>query len=294
MTRRMYWGIVILMILLIGASVFMLTRTTDTDEPEKEYVYREPSKPGQQSDKKLSETGKFTEWLENERDSSDETQETDYEWQKLSGPELLELVSNMSQSEVDAMSSTEREALQQASQEAFDALSPAQQDLVTQTSRAAYWKSIGLDPPPPGYTYGQNQDGYYLVKYGEPHFRVTWDNYQYGNDYLLSDTEWEEYKALRVIKEKKLGNRQHEAPPEIVALAKEWHDQLREKTWGPIPGLSSSTHWKGNVTQADFERDDQLAIEKFNSLIPPPRSGVIDYTVVDRLLIELKSELERR
>ncbi len=230
-----------------------------------------------------------------QRHVSDETQETVYEWQKLSGPELLELASKMQQDKFDALSAAEQAALERAVQAAFDALSSAQQEALIHTVEAPYWEERGLAPPPPGWKYIQDQDGYHLVKYGEPHIRINWDNYEYDNDHLLSDTEWEEYKALRVIKDGLPGPRQPQATPEIVALAKEWHEKLREKTWGPVPGLNASTRWRGKIpTQAEIERVDKITRDTYLSLIPPPRSGVIDYDVVDRLLIELKSELERR
>ena len=41
MKSRMYWGVVTLIVLLIGVSVFLLTRTTDT-ETEVVYIDREP------------------------------------------------------------------------------------------------------------------------------------------------------------------------------------------------------------------------------------------------------------
>ncbi len=176
----------------------------------------------------------------------------------------------------------------------FEALPPAEQEAYKKKALKAFWAARGLDPPPPGYTYKQNQDGYHLVKYGDPLFRVTWDNFSYDNNHQLSDTEWEEYKALDVIAMGLPGTRQAEATPEIVGLAKEWHAALREKTWGPTPGLSVSTSWKGRATQEDFKRIDQMTLEKYYSLLPPPRPGTIDYIVVDRLLIELKAELERR
>ena len=63
MKSRLYWGLAILIVLLVGVSVVMLTRTTDT---EKITVYTDvdPSKPGHPSTKKLAETDKFTEWFE--------------------------------------------------------------------------------------------------------------------------------------------------------------------------------------------------------------------------------------
>ncbi len=156
-----------------------------------------------------------------------------------------------------------------------------------------YWKGRGLDPPPPGYTYRQNQDGYHLVKQGEPLFRVTWDNFGYHNYHQLSDTEWEEYKALEVIAVFGLpGPRQREATPEVVALAKERFNKLKEKTWGPHPGVSVSASggvWNNLSTEEGYKRMNRLAMEKLDSLTPPSRSGDIDYAVVDRLLMEFKS-----
>ena len=43
MNRRIYWGLAILMVLLVGVSVVLLTRTTDT-EPKRVYRDRDPSK----------------------------------------------------------------------------------------------------------------------------------------------------------------------------------------------------------------------------------------------------------
>ena len=64
MNRPIYSGIAILILLVIGASVFIFMRDTDT---ESIVVYKgdvAPSKPRRPSAKKLSETGKFTKWFE--------------------------------------------------------------------------------------------------------------------------------------------------------------------------------------------------------------------------------------
>ena len=198
-------------------------------------------------------------------------------------------------SETNAELTLLREKLAKMTRAEFEALPPVEQEALKQAARAAFWADRGLAPPPPGYTYLQNQDGYHLVKHGEPLFQVTWDNYGYHNDYQLSDTEWEEYKALDVIANMGLpGPRQPQATPEVVALAKEWYEQLKEKTWGPRPDLSVSSSFRGVDTQAGQDRMNQLVLEKLNSLTPPPRDSTIDYVVVDRLLAELKAELQRR
>lgn len=303
--RKRNWGIVALILFVIAAGGFIYWQVSSV-QPFKEeakaaesmlekWLAEREATPRKKQQAAPVEGNGAAPQKQSVDEMHPQTQGTAYEWQKLSGPELLEMAAKMRQVDVDALSPAEQAALEQAIQVAFDALPPAEQEAVKQAARAALWASRGLPPPPPGYTYGQNQDGYYLVKYGEPHFRVTWDNYQYGNDYLLSDTEYEEYKALDVIANFGLpGSRQPQATPEVVALAKDWYDALREKTWGPVPGLTAPTIWNRKATQADFDRINQLAFEKLSSLTPPPRSGVIDYDVVDRLLAELKAELERR
>lgn len=303
MKRKLYWAGAVLSILLIGAFVFLIVREQATLQKMREeaiaaqsmldkWLAERESTPRNKQQAASVEGNAAAE----QKQSADETQAAAYEWQKLSGLKLLEMAAKMRQVDVDAMSPAEQAALEDAIQVAYDALSPAQQEAVKQAAEAPYWASKGLTPPPPGYTYGQDQDGYYLVKYGEPHIRINWDHYEYGNDHLLSDTEYEEYKALRVIKESKIGPALlSQTTPEVIALAKEWYDALREKTWGPVPRLNSTVRWRGKmVTQAEQDRVDQIVRDTYHSLIPLPRSGVIDYNVVDRLLAELKTELERR
>ncbi len=179
----------------------------------------------------------------------------------------------------------------------FEALPLEEQEALKHAAEAVYWKGRGLEPPPPGYTYRQNQDGYHLVKRGEPLFRVTWDNFGYHNDHQLSDAEWEEYKALEIIVMGYFNTetRRAQATPEVVALAKERYEKLREKTWGPMPSVSVSASgglWNNLSTQEGYERINRLAMEKLDSLLPPPRSARIANAVVDRLIIELKAELE--
>lgn len=62
MTRRIYWGLAILIVLLIGVSVVMLTRTTDTKPPT--VIYRgdvEPSTVDNVSKKQPTEPKQLTE-----------------------------------------------------------------------------------------------------------------------------------------------------------------------------------------------------------------------------------------
>lgn len=303
MKRKLYSAGAVLSILLVGAFVFLIVQEQATLQKMREearaaqslldkWLAEREATPKNKQQAAPMEGNDAAE----QKQSADETQGTAYEWQKLSGRELLKSVLEMRPVDVDALPPEERAALEQDVLAAFDALSPAEQEAVKQDARAAYWASEGLAPPPPGYTYGQNQDGYYLVKYGEPHIRINWDRYKYGNDHLLSDTEWEEYKALGAIKDAEIGPaRLSQTTPEAIALAKDWYDALREKTWGPVPRLNSTVRWGGKMpTQAEQDRVDQIVRDTYHSLIPTPRSGVIDYNVVDRLLAELQTELERR
>lgn len=63
MSRRIYWGIATLIILLTGVSAVMFMWNTDT-KPVNIYRDVDPSKANDPSAKKLSETDKFSEWFE--------------------------------------------------------------------------------------------------------------------------------------------------------------------------------------------------------------------------------------
>ncbi len=60
MKSRIYWGLAILIILLVGVSVVLLTRTTDT-KPEFVYIDREPSTVDYVSKKQPTEPKQLTE-----------------------------------------------------------------------------------------------------------------------------------------------------------------------------------------------------------------------------------------
>lgn len=271
MRNKMYWRLVILIVLLIGVSVVILMWTTDN---EGDVVYRPPiSEEMEQVNRNIQEA-----------------------IEKTKKPKVRPGNKNSRHGNHGDKVPLPTEKSFPRTRAEFEALPLEKQEALKHAAEAAYWKERGLDPP--GYTYRQNQDRYHLVKHGEALFRVTWDNFGYHNDHQLSDTEWEEYKALEVIAVFGLpGPRQSEATPEVVALAKEWYDKLKEKTWGPLPDVSVSASggvWNNISTQEGYNRINKLAMEKLDSLIPPSRSGDIDYAVVDRLLIELKAELEEK
>ena len=78
MKNKLYWGLAILIILIVGVSVVILTRTTDT---EQRTVYNDvdPSKSGHPSTKKLAETDKFTKWFEGNKSTlvSDDSEQVE-------------------------------------------------------------------------------------------------------------------------------------------------------------------------------------------------------------------------
>ena len=138
-----------------------------------------------------------------------------------------------------------------------------------------------------------------LVKYNDPHIEVDWTQQNYGNFHQLSDEEFERYNALggithdysELIKE---GYQVPTYPADIVELAREWKAELYEKTWGPKLTILAGTVYNRDVTSEDDEKLSQLLEDKYQELSPPSREFVVNYDVVDQLLIELKSELERR
>ncbi len=123
MKQKLYWGLAILIILLVGVSVVMLTRTTD-NEPRIVYTDVDPSKPGHSSDKKLSETDKFQKWLEEGKAT---------------------LVSDDSE-QVEGDMPDEQESNKFPD---WHSLTPEQKQHIYDQ----FYVQLGLDPPPPGYEY---------------------------------------------------------------------------------------------------------------------------------------------
>lgn len=139
MNRRIYWGVATLIILLIGASVFMLMRNTDT-EPIVVYKDIDPSKVNRQPVKKLAETDKFTEWFEENKATlvSDESKQV-----KGNTPDGQE-----SDKFPD-----------------FSSLTPEQQQQIFDQ----FYTRFGLKPPPFGYDYHWKEIGVpYLDENGNP------------------------------------------------------------------------------------------------------------------------------
>ena len=129
MTRRIYWGLAILIVLLVGVSVFLLTQTTDT-EPSTFYTDVAPSKSDQSSTPKLEETDKFTKGFEegNATLVSDDTEQAK---------------GNMSD---------EQKADKTPD---WNSLTPEHQKQIYNQ----FFKQFGLEVPPLGYTYRWEEPG---------------------------------------------------------------------------------------------------------------------------------------
>ena len=171
MKRRIYWGLVILIILLIGASVFLLTRTTDT-KPKNVYIDVDPSEPGNQSSKKLSETYKFTKWWE-ENKANLVTNDTEQAEGNIPDGQKVDKFPD------------------------FHSLTPEQQQWIFDQ----FYVQRGLKPPPRGYQYRWKDINVPLLdengnpvlhKIGEPYVEI-----EMGIGFAPTREEFEKYNQLQ-------------------------------------------------------------------------------------------------
>ena len=167
-----------------------------------------------------------------------------------------------------------------------------------------YWQSQGLNPPSPGYFYRHDENGVpKLYAENQPHFRLTGWTEGYGNTTLLSDEEWERYKALipianqtRLVLKEGMGTRDTTMfPDDVAALAREWMNELWEKTKSPLPIFSSFAQYTRPQTPEDQEGETQLLREQHDTHVPPDtRSSHANHILIKSILNELKAELRRR
>ena len=167
-----------------------------------------------------------------------------------------------------------------------------------------YWQSQGLNPPSPGYFYYPDENGIpKLYAENHPHFRLTGWTEGYGNTTLLSDQEWERYKALvpianqtRLVLEEGMGTRDTTMfPDDVAALAREWMNELWEKTKSPLPVFSSFSQYTRPQTSEDQERETQLLQKQYETHVPPDtRPSHANHVLIKSILNELKAELGRR
>ena len=169
MTRRIYWGLAILMVLLIGVFSVLLMRDT---ENEPIVVYKPPTQEVLDNiDKKLAETDKFTDW-----------------WEENGGT----LVSDDKQQVKDSIPD-EQEADKFPD---FRSLTPEQRQHIYNQ----FYIQCGVPPPPPGYTYRwkdrwvpllDENGNPVLHKKGDPIIEV-----RMGIDFAPTEDEYKKWKEL--------------------------------------------------------------------------------------------------
>ena len=160
---------------------------------------------------------------------------------------------------------------------------------VSEEAKREFYNSIGLEPPP-GHTYLWDSDGNArLVRCNEPLIEVDWTQQGYGNFSQLSDEEFDRYNALAAITDE-ITARSLRIPANVVELAREWKNELYQKTSGSKPTIQAATVYNRPITLTDNEDKSRLLEEKYLDVLPPPRRFSVNYDVVNQLVIELTLE----
>lgn len=164
---------------------------------------------------------------------------------------------------------------------------------VSEEAKRELYHSLGLKPPPPGHTYLWAGDGNArLVRYNEPEIEVDWTHQNYGNFSQLSDEEFDRYTALTAITDE-ITARSLRIPVDVVELARDWKSELYQKTWGSKPTIQAATVYNQPITLTDRADKKRQLEEKYMSVSPTPRKFLVNYDVVNQLILELTSELGR-
>ena len=172
---------------------------------------------------------------------------------------------------------------------------PLQAPEMSEAEIEEFYRSQGLEPPPPGYTYIQHEDGSTeLIEDGVPQVTITYKN-QFDRSYL-SEKDWVTYQALKGITHKRVIE-SRKIPPEVVTLAKERIKALEQKGQGPYPYASSLTTWSGPRPPGAQEKIDRIMNEKIAEakaelgLSNARKTVRYDYNLIEQLLIELQEEV---
>jgi len=169
MRNKLYWGLAILIIIVIGVAVVMLTRTTDT-EPITIYKDVDPSEPMNTSTKKLEDTDKFSEWWEENKSNlttngNEQVKENGQEQQADKTPD-------------------------------WHSLTPEQQQQIFDQ----FYIQFGLEVPPKGYDYLWKDAGIpYRDENGNPVLRRLDEptiDIEYGIGFAPTLEEFKKYKEL--------------------------------------------------------------------------------------------------
>ena len=245
MKRRMYWGVAILIILLIGVSVFMLTRTTET---EPKIIYNPPTE------------------AEKKQVAQNIQDEIDKEKQNL--PPII--------AEGDRQEEgTDTEInLEEMTQSHLKTLSKEQ----LQEIMASFYTRFGLSPPPRGYEYKWADKNVPLLdengkpvlhKIGDPHINI-------AIEIGFAPTK-EEYEKLNQLKDDLFQAERSGWDDKVVSLTQEI-ETLEALVQRERPILQN-TVWIGKKGTHDRERTRRMADEQLNEAL---RSYNLEHLIKER------------
>ncbi len=160
-------------------------------------------------------------------------------------------------------------------------------------AKLAFYASLGLEPPPPGYRYARIGDGPpKLVKDKDPIINVVWGE-GYGNYHQLTDIELVRYSCLIGIDDPSV-IRRYGLSQEEVELGLDWKQELYEKTKGPRPTITAHLSYPSSNPMTDEEKAAvyQRMRDREHELVPrPPESFRVDYDVFDTIIAEIRETL---
>ena len=169
---------------------------------------------------------------------------------------------------------------------------------ISEAESEEFYRSLGLDPPPAGYTYAMNQDGSIeLIKYGVP--MVELHSRQGFATWYLSEEDWILYQALRGMTDDYIIGTE-KIPPEVVEMARERLEALKANGQGPIFTGTTSTVAAGPVAPspavARRAYEEKVAEARLELGITPElyrrrNRYHFDYELIHQLIAEFKEEL---
>ena len=247
MTHKTRWGLVILIVLLLGISVVLLMRNTDT-EPIK--VYKTDVEPTYKSSEKLQDTKKFKEW-----------------WEEQGAKHLPD----------DGAQSVEVSDEQNTDEfPDFASLTPEQLKKIYDQ----FYIERGLKPPPPGYKYRWaaidvpllDENGQpVLHKIGDPIINI-------AIEVGFAPTK-EEYEQLNQLKRDKL-QAEFRGWVEQAASITQKIEKLEALVQRERPVLKG-TMWIGNSGEYNRERVRRMAREQLNEAL---RSYGLEHLIAESQL----------
>ena len=171
----------------------------------------------------------------------------------------------------------------------------------------AYFAEDGLEVPPDGHYYYRDETGAWkLGEYGVPRVTIFPTEPYHGQVHQLSAVEYERYKSLKLIlNQGETAKEQLEMgihpdavlfyPQPALDLAKQWYDELHEKTFGPGYARKIDVTYEEEPTPADLEKKERLSDEAYYAVLYPetgrPHPPGVDYELVETILDEIEREL---